>query len=170
MDRLKILSLLGLLILIGLTGCAPRSEETNALLPAGRGYAEGKEIYFVHTEASEAEIAQMLTDMMDSPVLHVPALADIPESALARVYVFTNGIKGKGPLGFASDVFDNPPGTPGYSPLRRIVLVTWTDAARARELKSAQEILNAAASGEVTLEPTGMVVNMPFITWDGGKR
>ena len=90
------------------------------VLPAGLAYAEGKEIYFVHTEASDPEIAKLLSDMMSSPVLFVPALADVPESALANVYVFENGVEGMGPLGFQPDVFDNPPGSTGYSPLRQI--------------------------------------------------
>ena len=38
-----------------LTACAPEAEEMpTALLPAGKAYADGKEIYFVHTEASDA--------------------------------------------------------------------------------------------------------------------
>ncbi len=37
--------------------------------------------------------------MMGSPVLVVPSLAKAPEEMLARVYVFTNGLTGDGPLG-----------------------------------------------------------------------
>ncbi len=160
-----------LMALAVLSGCAPRQKMgTTAVMPAGSAYAEGREIYFMHTEASDPDVAQLLTEMMDSPVLLVPALADAPDSALATVYVFTNGIAGMGPLGFAPDVFDNPPGTVGYSPLRRLVLVTWADPAMARVLKSASEVLEAAASGAVALEEPGVVINMPFVTWDGGKR
>ena len=61
-----------------------------------------------------------LTNMMKSPVIYVPSLANVPADALAQVYVFTNGLTGKGPFGFQSDVFPNPPGTDGYSPLRNI--------------------------------------------------
>jgi len=75
-----------------------------------------------------------------------------------------------GPLGYAADVFDAPPGTPGYSPLRRLNLVTWADPAQARELTSAEEVLAAQADGEVTLEQPGIVINMPFVVWEGGKR
>jgi hypothetical protein len=94
----------------------------------------------------------------------------VPEAALANVYVFTNGLAGSGPLGFQSDVFDNPPGTPGYSPLRRLNTVTWTDPAKARELKSAAEVLAAQTASELTLDQPGVVINMPFVLWDGGKR
>jgi hypothetical protein len=141
-----------------------------AEMPAGKAYAEGKEIFFIHTEASDKDVADLLTKMMDSPVLYVPALAGTPDSMLATVYVFENGIKGMGPLGFQPDVFDNPPATTGYSPLRRLVVVTWADPAAARELKSAADVLQAESAGEVSLKQPGVVINMPFVTWEGGKR
>jgi hypothetical protein len=133
-------------------------------------YAEGQEIRFIHTEVSDPEIGKLLTEMMDSPVLVVPALAQAPEAMLAKVYVFTNGVEGMGPLGFQPDVFDNPPGMEGYSPLRSIILITWADESKARELKSAAEVAEAESAGEVTVEQPGVVVNMPFITWPGGER
>ena len=165
------LFLITLLLITVLAACAPaQSSPAKAELPAGKAYAEGQEIFFVHTEASDADIAKLLSDMMKSPVLPVPALADAPDSALANVYVFDNGLKGMGPLGFQADVFDNPPGTPGYSPLRRLNVVTWADPAKARELKSAADVLAAETAGEVTLKQPGVVINMPFVVWDGGKR
>jgi len=154
-----------------LGACAPKAAEMpTVVLPAGMAYVDGKEIYFVHTEASDADVAKLLTDMMDSPVLYVPALANTPDETLANVYVFDNGLEGMGPFGFQSDVFDNPPGSEGYSPLRCINVVTWADPAQARELKSVAEIEAAVAAGEVTLAQPGVVVNMPFVVWDGGKR
>lgn len=140
------------------------------VIPAGTAYAEGQEIRFIHTEVSDPDIAQLLTDMMDSPVLVVPPLAEVPESALATVYVFTNGPEGMGPLGFQPDVFDSPPGTAGYTPLRRIHLVTWADPAAATELKSAADVQAAITAGRLTEEVTGVVVNMPFVTWIDGSR
>ncbi len=94
----------------------------------------------------------------------------MPAEALADVYVFENGLKGMGPLGFQPDVFNNPPGTDGYSPLRQIILVKWNDEAKARELKSVAEISAAETAGEITTTKPGVVVNMPFMVWDGGKR
>jgi len=162
---------------LALAGCnafaasgASAGSSAAAQIPAGKAYAEGKEIYFSHTEASDAAIAEKLTNMMKSPVLHVPALASVPAEALADVYVFENGVSGKGPLGFQPDVFDSPPGTAGYSPLRQIILVKWADGAKARELKSEAEIEQALAAGEISTTVPGVVVNMPFMVWDGGKR
>jgi hypothetical protein len=169
--RIGVLTLIGLLTATFLGACAAQKNQMpTAVLPAGKAFAEGKEIFFIHTEASDQEIAQLLTNMMSSPVLYVPSLAESPESALAEVYVFDNGLKGMGPLGFQADVFDNPPGAPGYSPLRRINVVTWGDPAQARELKSAADILAAKDAGEVTISQPGVVVNMPFVVWEDGKR
>lgn len=167
----KLALLLPMLALI-IAACVPQGAEQmpKAELPAGKAWADGKEIYFVHTEASDADVAQLLTDMMSSPVVHVPSLADVPAESLADVYVFDNGLEGMGPFGFQADVFDNPPGTIGYSPLRRVNVVTWADPSKARLLTSVAEIMSAKDAGEVTIAQPGVVVNMPFVVWDGGQR
>ncbi len=139
-------------------------------VPPVKGYTEGKAIRFIHTEASDAKVARMLTEMMRSPVLIVPSLAQAPPTMLAPVYVFTNGVKGDGPFKFQPDVFDNPPGTDGYRPLRAAHLVTWRNERAARELRSAAEVKSAEAAGELKIERPGVVINMPMLTWPGGKR
>ncbi|HEX2994229.1 MAG TPA: hypothetical protein VHP14_05375, partial [Anaerolineales bacterium] len=169
MKNLRLFMLTALVFLVA--ACAPQqSGPAKAELPAGKAYAEGKEIYFVHTEASDADVAEKLTNMMQSPVMFVPSLANVPDEALANVYVFANGIEGSGPFGFQADVFDNPPGTERYTPMRRLNVVTWKDGATARELKSVGEVTDAEADGELTIEQPGVVINMPFVVWDGGKR
>ncbi len=139
-------------------------------IPPIRGYMEGKEIRFIHTEASDAKVAELLTDMMGSPVLVVPSLAQAPSATLSNVYVFTNGIRGEGPFSFQPDVFDNPPGTADYSPLRALNLVTWKEEQLARKLKSAADVEGAMEKGEVTIKQPDVVVNMPMLTWPGGRR
>jgi len=143
----------------------------SATVPPVKGYLNGEEIRFIHTEASDAKVADMLTMMMNSPVITVPALAQVPESALAPVYVFTNGMRGDGPFGFQPDVFDAPPGSGQYSPLRKLHLVTWRQESQVRLLKSAAEVEAARANEELTIiERPGVVVNMPILTWPGGHR
>ena len=167
----KILVLLLAVVLLTLTACAPQqSGPAKAELPAGKAWADGKEIFFVHTEASDEGVAQALTDMMKSPVILVPSLANVPDESLANVYVFTNGLAGSGPFGFQADVFDSPPGTDGYTPLRRLNVITWVDETKARELTSAADVLAAESAGELTIEQPGVVINMPFVVWDGGQR
>jgi hypothetical protein len=167
--QLTLIVLIVLLVL--LSACAPQQNgPAKAELPVDKGYAEGTEIYFTHTEVSVAELAEKMTAGMQSPVLFAPSLADVPLESQANVYSFTNGVKGDSMSGLQPSVFDNPPGTEGYTPLRRLNMVTWTDETKARELKTAAEVLEAAEAGELTIQQTSVVINMPFVVWDGGQR
>jgi len=164
--KLSLIVALGALLLATLSACAPSSaaaQTQTAALPVNKGYTDGKEIYFIHLEASDEGAAKQLTDMMKSPVLYVPSLAKVPAEALANVYSFKNGVK-------QGSVFDNHPSMDCYSPLRQLNLVVWADETKARELKSVAEIMAAKDAGNLAIKATGIVINMPFVTWDGGKR
>lgn len=139
-------------------------------VPNVKAYLDGREILFQHTEVSDPKVADILTDMMKSPVFVVPALAQAPATMLANVYVFTNGVRGGGPFKFQPDVFDNPPGSEGYRPLRAIHLVKWKNERAAKILKSADEVKAAERAGEIVIERPGVVANMPLVTWPGGGR
>lgn len=184
------MAIIPIVLIIGLAASSPASAQgmsdkmtpnsgmmkdvKGPTLPAVQGYLEGQRILFVHTESSDPKIAKILTDMMGgSPVLVVPALANAPKELLAPVYVFTNGGKGDGPmgpLGGQPDIFVHGPGTPGYSPLREVLLVTWNVEGSAQVLKSFSELKKAIDKGSLKVEKAGIIVNMPFLTWPGGKR
>ncbi len=160
------LVVLGAWLIVLMAGCAPQGHEMmqTAALPVMKGFADGKEIYFVHLEASDPNVAKELTGMMNSPVFYVPSLGTVSAEALSTVYSFKNGVKGQ------VSVFDNPPGAEGYSPLRQLSMVVWANELKARELKSAADIQAAQAAGELAIKATGIVVNLPIVVWDGGKR
>jgi len=159
------LIVLSALLFVMLAACAPTKEEMpTAALPVNKAFADGKEIYFVHLEASDENAALQMTEMMNSPTLYVPSLAKVPVEALANVYSFKNGVDGQ------VSVFDNPPNTDGYTPLRQVNMVIWAEGKTPRVLKSVDEIMTAKDAGELVVKATGVVVNMPFITWDGGER
>ncbi|TAK05803.1 hypothetical protein EPO44_06275 [bacterium] len=158
------------LLLVAFSGVAVGYFLNPSGVPPVKGYMEGKEIRFIHTEVSDPKVAELLTNMMGSPVLFVPSLKQAPESTVATVYVFKNGVKGKGPFGFQPDVFDNPPGTNGYSPLRAIHLVIWKNEQAAQELRTAAQVKEALSKGEVKIDRPGVVANMPMLTWPGGRR
>lgn len=82
--------------------------------------------------------------------------------------VTNNGIKGSGPFRFSPMFLTTR--QEGCSPLRQLSLVTWKDERVARELKSAAEIKAAEKAGRITIERPGVVVNMPLLTWPGGRR
>ncbi len=139
-------------------------------VPVVHGYAERQEVTFIHTETSDPKVAQTLTSMVRSTVLVVPGLKQAPNAILGNVFVFTNGVRGGGPLGFQPDVFDSSPKDANYSPLRQLNLVTWKEGQAVRELKSVQEVMDAEAKGELALSQPGVVINMPLLSWPGGRR
>jgi len=144
--------------------------------PEVLGYYEDEEILFVHSAASDPDIATTLQDMMgSSPVIYVESLSEVPIGSTAGVYVFTNGVEPDGmdtmgPLGFQADVFDSVPGDEGYSPLRRLTTVTWVEPTGATTLTSLAAVEAAEQEGLVTFEETGIVVNMPLLRWPTGER
>ena len=58
----------------------------------------------------------------------------------------------------------------GYSPLWQLIEVTWRPGHTERTLKSEEEVLDAAAQGDVTLSPTRVVLNCPIIGRSGLGR
>ena len=78
----------------------PGMPSTNNPTPPLKGFAGGREIRFIHTEASDSQVASVLTKMMGPKVLVVPGLQEVPDRLLATVFVFRNGVSGEGPFGF----------------------------------------------------------------------
>ena len=154
----------------GAMGAMVGGEDSTDYAPLVRGFYQGGELLFIHTEASDPSVAEMLTMMMGPQVVLVPQLAEVPDSALADVYVFTNGVTGGGPFGFQPDVFDAVPGDEGYRPLRRLNLVRWAEGVEPRGLRSVASIEVAEAKREISIELPGTVVNMPILVWPGGHR
>jgi hypothetical protein len=141
--------------------------------PPVAAYHDGEQVFFVHTETSDKKISDVLTNMMGSPVLTVPALAQTPDSALGTVYVFTNGVRPdgpRGPMGFQPDIFDSAPGDPDYTPLRQLVQLTWNNDAQPRLLTSSDQVQQAVDAGQLSVKRTDVVINAPLLTWPGGQR
>jgi len=145
---------------------------TNApiTMPMIDGYYNGEKVYFIHTEVSDSDMAEMMSMMVNFSTLHVPELTSIPEEETAHVYVFTNGIAGSGPYGggpffFQIDIFDTIPGDEGYSQFRIPYLVTWNENSSPRILTSVVDIFEAGTNGELKIVETNLVVNAPMIVW-----
>jgi hypothetical protein len=138
-------------------------------IPLTKGYVKGSEVFYISTEASDKGLADHLTQVTGFRVVYTPALQRTPADALAQIYAFENGIKGNGPLGFQPNVADSQPGDLNYSPLWAVNIVKWNDGMVPRELKSQTEVLSAQTKGELTVTPSGFVVNCPFVQWNGGS-
>ena len=148
----------------------PFNPDAPITIPLIDGYYNGNKVFFIHTEVSDEKMADMMTMMINFPTLHVPQLANVSDTNIGKIYVFTNGVPGSGPYGggpfmFQIDVFDSIPGQTNYSNFRTPYLVTWNDNATSRILTSEEEILQAEANGELTIKNSSIVVNVPIIAW-----
>ena len=121
------------------------------ILPHTPGYANGHEVFYISTEASDRDLANLMTNWTGARVTYAPSLANTPPAALSNIYAFKNGIDGSGPLGFQPNIADSEPGNANYSPLWRIVLVQWKEGVTPVELKSEQEITTALQEGKITI-------------------
>ena len=146
-------------------------------IPMIDGYYNGEKVYFIHTEISDKDIADMMSMMINFPTLHVPDLDEISPNDLGKVYIFTNGITGSGPYGggpffFQIDIFDSVPGMDEYNQFRVPQLVTWDEDSNPILLTSIEDLFEAEANGELSIESTDFVVNAPMIVWisDDGKK
>jgi hypothetical protein len=138
-------------------------------IPLIKGFENGNDIYFIGTDVSDKNAAEQLTKMTNFTVNVAPVLSQTPESAQGQVYIFTNGIPGKGPNNFQPPVVNAKPGDDAYSPLMRVSTVTWNDESAAKELKSVQEIVDAEKNGTIAINKTKIIANHPVIKWQGGE-
>jgi hypothetical protein len=145
--------------------------ETNIpkVLPLVRGFADSNEVFYITTEVSDKNLANYLSNLTNSRVVYTPALKYAPAQSLSNIYEFTNGIKGSGPEGFQPNVADSQPGDNNYSPLWKVNLVTWNNGTTPREITSEEDIVNAIKNNELTIKPTEIIVNCPFVTWQDGS-
>lgn len=145
------------------TSPAPTATAAAKIFPIVSGYAHGKAVNYLLQEVSAPDVAKLMTEKTGFNVPVVESLAKVPRSALADLYLFMNGVSGPNPFGFQKNVIDSVTGEPGYSPLWRHTFVKWKEGVTSRELKSEDEITQAAQAGEVTLEGSKLVINCPVI-------
>jgi hypothetical protein len=126
---------------------------------AHRGFAhDGSTIYYIATDASVKKIAD------DLGVVFVNKTGSTLKSGSSSdLYVFTNGIKGTGPMRFQASIASTNAGDEAYSPLWRIQTLTWKDPVQTQFLTSLKEITEHAKQGHLKTEIAGVVVNCPFV-------
>ena len=141
-----------------------------ATIPMHQGFYNGDSVYYIITDSSDPTHAEIITENQGWKVELAPLLANTPEAALSKTFMFTNGVTGDGVHGFQGEVFTSTPGQPDtYSALTSHVHVTWSDSASPRTLDSEEMIMAAADAGEVTLAEVPVVLNMPQIVWPDGQ-
>lgn len=161
--------LISIVAIAALAFAACGGDDEKSPAPAARnfpiitGWYDGEPVDYILAEISDPDVAELMTMKTGFPVPVLTSLKDTPDSLLANLYLFMNGVAGPNPFDFQPNVIDSIPGDPGYSPLWLHTFVKWNDGATARELKSEKEILDAEDAGELTLEKTELVINCPVI-------
>lgn len=121
------------------------------------GRYDGEPIHYIRTDASDADFAT------ENGLVYVPLLAAATtvDGATSALYVFDDGAEGQLP------VMASAPGDEDFSPAWRVHEVSFSGSPSL--LESADAIEAAAEAGEVTVEPTRLVVNYPIVKWPGGQ-
>jgi hypothetical protein len=138
-------------------------------IPLIEGFVNGNLVFYINTDISDQKLASQLTSTTGFRVNYAPLLAQAPNDGVAQFYVFKNGIKGTGTLGFQPTVGNAQPGDTKYSPLWKINIVEWKDGVTSTQLKSESEVMDAKAKGDLIVTPTNIVANCPFVKWKGGE-
>ncbi len=138
-------------------------------IPLKEGFVNGNPVFYINTDISDQKLASQLTSTTGFRVNYAPLLAQAPSNAIAQFYVFKNGIKGTGTLGFQSTIGNARPGDINYSPLWKINIVEWKNAVTPSQLKSESEVMAARDKGDLIVTSTNIVANCPFVKWNGGQ-
>lgn len=168
-----------LCVLAALSSCASLDDRVGAGNPASThfvqiplidGWHDGQKIQYITTDVSDRNAATMLG------ANYAPRLVDaIPEqprapgqaSVLERLYTVTNftqvNIAPSSPTPVGAASTDR-----AYSPLWQMYEVSWLPGAIPRTLRSANEVLEAADRGEVSVKATQMVVNCAIVFSEKG--
>jgi hypothetical protein len=160
--------ILGLLVLaVAAVAATARGSESSPIAaktpPRIGGFYDGKQVFYLLTDVSARKDARDLSKATKFPVAFSPRIGRVPESALAKLYLFTNGVRGPNPFGFQANVIDSIPGQAKYSPLWRVYAVTWAEDASPQLLRSERQILQARSAGDVTVKRTALVKNSPVL-------
>ncbi len=141
-----------------------------ATIPMHKGIYEGNQILYIITDGSDEDYTKILSEKQGWKVELALAIADIPEDALQKLFIFKNGIKGDGIYGFQDEVFSSTPSQESqYSALNSVIEVTWKIGQKEIIFESVADIIAAEEGGRVEFNETEIVLNTPQIIWPDGQ-
>lgn len=133
-------------------------------MPLLRGWFEGQVVFYITTDVSDAAVAQA-KGANYAPRMGLALAArstSTQATSVDKVYAVTNFEQ--------ASVFASAPNPMGhlsrdaaYSPLWRMVKVTWKPGTYPRTLKSEEEVLDAVEKELVTTTATEVVLNCPIV-------
>jgi len=141
-----------------------------ATIPMHKGIYSGNQILYIITDGSDEDYTKILSEKQGWNVELALAIADVPEDALQKLYIFKNGVKGDGIYGFQDEVFSSTPSQESkYSALNSVIEVTWKIGQKEIVFESSVDIITAEEGGRVEFNETGVVLNTPQIVWPDGQ-
>lgn len=141
-----------------------------ATIPMHEGFYHGNSTFYIITDSSQQQYAEMLTKKQGWKVEIAPPIEKISENTTQKIFVFKNGVKGDGIYGHQKEIFSSTPFQElEYSALTSVIEVTWKKGQNAIILESSEEVINAEKEGRIEFNKTGVVINTPQIIWPGGQ-
>jgi hypothetical protein len=137
-------------------------------IPLHQGLVKGKPVYYIITDSSNNLVANTISDKQNWRVHLSPVLAHVPSTSFGNMFIFTNGITGNGTRSYQDDVLSFTSSDKQYSPLSKVVEVSWNVGRGPFILNSTQAILDANMTGKIKLTITDTIMNTPQVVWDGG--
>ncbi len=140
------------------------------VIPLVKGLYDKKDILLITTEVSDKAMKDQIGNFTGFPVNYDANLTKISQG-VGNLWIFKNGVKGPGFMGFQASVVDSIPGDPGYTPLWKVSIVEWktNSGITPTTLGSDDAIAAAQSKGQITVTPTNVVVNCPILQWGGNK-
>jgi hypothetical protein len=158
----------------GTTGASMMKLTTTSApvaLPLFKALYDSKGVMFIITEVSDKIMRDQIGNFTGSPVNYEPNLTKLQD--IGQLWIFKNGVKGPGLMGFQTNVLNSIPGDVHYTPLWKVNIVEWkttgTNATTPTILGSDDIIANAVKKGQITVTPTNVVINCPVVQWGGNK-
>ena len=141
-----------------------------ATIPMHKGIYEGNQVLYIITDGSDEDYAKTLSEKQGWNVELATTIANIPDDALQKLFIFKNGIKGDGIYGFQDEVFSTTPLQESqYSALSSVIEVTWKTGQKEIIFESADDVIAAEEGGRIEFNETGIVLNTPQIIWPNGQ-
>ena len=137
------------------------------VIPLVKALYDSKGVMFIITEVSDKTMRDQIGNFTGSPVNYEPNLTKSQD--IGQLWIFKNGVKGPGLMGFQTNVLNSIPGDPHYTPLWKVNIVEWKTTSTPTILGSDDIIANAVSKGQITVTPTNVVINCPVVQWGGNK-
>ena len=93
------------------------------VIPLVKGLYDGKDILLITTEVSDKAMKDQIGNFTGFPVNYAANLTQSQD--IGNLWIFKNGVKGPGFMGFQASVVDSIPGDPNYTPLWKVSIVEW---------------------------------------------